>query len=69
MDDSSIIQTVFDYIKSCVPEVGTAEIVDHSVVRFPQGVTHFSPGSYQYMPKVTTPISNVFMSGDWIVTR
>jgi uncharacterized protein with NAD-binding domain and iron-sulfur cluster len=35
----------------------------------PQGVTHFAPGSYQYLLKGTTSIKNVFMSGDWIVNR
>lgn len=44
-------------------------MVDYSVVRIPQGVTHFSPGSYQYMPGCHTVVPNLFMAGDWIVTR
>lgn len=31
----------------CLPAVGAAQVTDYSVVRIPQGVTHFSPGSYQ----------------------
>ena len=41
--------------------------MDYSVVRIAQGVTHFSPGSYENMPTLETPIPNLFMSGDWIV--
>lgn len=43
------------------------QVVDYSVVRIAQGVTHFSPGSYDSMPTCATPIPNMFMSGDWIV--
>ena len=43
------------------------QVVDYSVVRIAQGVTHFSPGSYDSMPTCETPIPNMFMSGDWIV--
>lgn len=42
-------------------------MIDYSVVRIAQGVTHFSPGSYDSMPTCATPIPNMFMSGDWIV--
>eukprot|EP00903_Cladosiphon_okamuranus_P014042 g13058.t2 len=54
-------------IATCVPAVGRAKVVDYSVVRIAQGVTHFSPGSYDSMPTCATPIPNMFMSGDWIV--
>lgn len=43
------------------------QVVDYSVVRIAQGVTHFSPGSYDSMPTCATPIPNMFMSGDWVV--
>ena len=44
-------------------------MTDHSVIRIRQGVSHFAPGSYRYLLPGTTSFSNVFMSGDWIVTR
>ena len=36
------------------------------MLRFPQAVTHFSPGSYASRPLQTTSFSNVFMAGDWV---
>ena len=39
------------------------------MVRIPQGVTHFAPGSYRYLLPATTSFENLFMAGDWIVTR
>ncbi|NJS16340.1 MAG: amine oxidase, partial [Nostocaceae cyanobacterium CSU_2_110] len=40
-----------------------------SVIRLPQAVTHFSPGSYKYMLPARTSFDNVFMSGDWITSH
>ncbi len=48
--DEALVARVKRYISQCVPAVAAAGVTDFSVVRIPQGVTHFSPGSYQYMP-------------------
>ena len=48
--------------------VKSSQVVDYSVVRIAQGVTHFSPGSYGSMPTCETPIPNMFMSGDWVIS-
>lgn len=50
-------------------DVRDQQVLDYSVVRIAQGVTHFSPGSYDSMPTCETPIPNMFMSGDWIVNE
>jgi uncharacterized protein with NAD-binding domain and iron-sulfur cluster len=44
-------------------------LIDASVIRLPQAVSHFAPGSYRYLLPTTTSLANVFMSGDWIVNR
>jgi uncharacterized protein with NAD-binding domain and iron-sulfur cluster len=69
MTDEDIIQRVQQYLATCIPEFTEAEIVDSSVIRLPNAVTHFFPGSYQFMMPATTSIPNVFLSGDWIVSR
>ncbi|MEQ8971623.1 MAG: FAD-dependent oxidoreductase [Coleofasciculus sp. C1-SOL-03] len=69
MSDEQIVAKVHRDLATCVPEFGDAKVIDSSVIRVPQGVTHFAPGSYQYLLPATTPINNVFMSGDWIVTN
>ncbi|WP_088890270.1 hydroxysqualene dehydroxylase [Leptolyngbya ohadii] len=68
-DDEQIIAKVQRDLATCVPEFAQANVIDSSVIRLPRAVTHFSPGSYANMLPVTTPISNLFMSGDWIITR
>ncbi|MEA5598329.1 hydroxysqualene dehydroxylase [Rivularia sp. UHCC 0363] len=69
LSDAEIIPIVQKYLTSCVPEFAIAKVVDSSVIRLPQAVTHFSPGSYQYMLPAQTSFNNVFMSGDWITSR
>jgi uncharacterized protein with NAD-binding domain and iron-sulfur cluster len=69
MKDEEIIAKVHQDLATCVPGFKQTQIIDSSVIRVSQGVTHFSPGSYQYLLKAKTSIPNLFMSGDWIVTN
>lgn len=69
MDDQQIVAKVHRDLATCIPAFGSATVIDHSVVRLPRAVTHFAPGSYQSMLPRTTPINNLFMSGDWIINR
>lgn len=69
LDDDQVLQQVQQDLAGCIPAFGEAKIVDHAVVRIPQGVTHFAPGSYRYLLPATTSFDNLFMAGDWIVTR
>ncbi|MBO3459226.1 FAD-dependent oxidoreductase [Aetokthonos hydrillicola Thurmond2011] len=67
LQDEQILPLVQRYLGVCVPEFQQAKLIDSSVIRLPQAVSHFAPGSYQYMLPVKTSFDNVFMSGDWIV--
>lgn len=69
LEDDEIIQIVQNYLTTCIPAFGQAKVIDKSVVRMRQAVTHFFPGSYQYLLPAKTSISNLWMSGDWIITR
>lgn len=69
MSDEEILKKVHRDLTTCIGYFGEANIIDSSVVRIPQGVTHFAPGSYQHLLKVNTTIPNLFMSGDWIITN
>ena len=68
MSDEQIIDKVHRDVTTCIPEFGTAKVVDSSVIRVKEGVTHFFPGSYQYLLSAKTEIPNLYMSGDWIIT-
>lgn len=69
LSDQEILPLVQADLAGCIAAFGEAQIIDHSVVRVPQGVTHFAPGSYRYLLPRETSFPNVFMSGDWITTR
>lgn len=69
LSDDQIVKKVQDYLAQCIPEFGTANVIDQAVVRFPKAVTHFFPGTYQYMMRGTTSFPNVYTAGDWIVNR
>jgi uncharacterized protein with NAD-binding domain and iron-sulfur cluster len=69
MSDADIITKVKSYLATCVPGFRAAKVIDSSVIRLPNAVTHFAPGSYRYMLPTKTSVENIFMSGDWIVNR
>jgi uncharacterized protein with NAD-binding domain and iron-sulfur cluster len=69
LDDREIVSIVKQYLTICIPEFAQANIIDSSVIRLAKAVTHFFPGSYQYLLRGQTGVSNLYMSGDWIVTQ
>lgn len=69
LDDDQVLAQVQQDLAGCIPAFGEAKIIDHSVVRIPQGVTHFAPGSYRYLLPATTSFDNLVMAGDWIISR
>ncbi len=69
MSDEQIINKVHRDLTTCIPAFGGAKVTDSSVIRVKEGVTHFFPGSYQNLLSAKTDIPNLYMSGDWIVTR
>ncbi|MBD2338326.1 FAD-dependent oxidoreductase [Calothrix sp. FACHB-156] len=68
LSDEEIVPIVQRYLTTCIPAFREAKVIDRSVIRLPNAVTHFAPGSYCYMLPATTSFANVFMSGDWIIT-
>lgn len=68
MSDDRIVEKVHRDLSTCVPAFREAKVIDRSIIRVNGGVTHFSPGSYQYLLKAQTSVKNLFLSGDWIVT-
>ncbi|MDJ0842832.1 hydroxysqualene dehydroxylase [Crocosphaera sp.] len=69
MNDEQIVKKVHQDLTTCVPGFANANIVDSRVIKVRQGVTHFAPGSYQYLLSAQSPITNLYLSGDWITTR
>lgn len=69
MTDAEIVELVQRDLATCIPAFGKAKVTDSSAIRLPRAVTHFAPGSYQYLLPAVTSYDNVFMSGDWVVNR
>ena len=69
LSNQAILDKVQRDLTTCISDFATAKIIDSSVIRVPQGVTHFAPGSYQHLLRAKTTIPNLFMSGDWIITN
>lgn len=69
LEDEEIIPIIQRYLTTCIPAFRDAKVIESSVIRLPQAVSHFAPGSYRHMLPTKTSFKNVFMSGDWIVTR
>jgi uncharacterized protein with NAD-binding domain and iron-sulfur cluster len=69
LSDEEIVPIVQRYLTTCIPGFRAAKVIDSSVIRLANAVTHFAPGSYRYMLPAKTSLANVFMSGDWIVNR
>ncbi|NEP12326.1 MAG: FAD-dependent oxidoreductase [Symploca sp. SIO2C1] len=69
LSDEAIVSMVHEKLATCVPDFREAKVIDSSIIRVSQGVTHFFPGSYQYLLPAQTCFNNVFLSGDWIINR
>ncbi|MBD2388309.1 hydroxysqualene dehydroxylase [Cylindrospermum sp. FACHB-282] len=69
LSDGEIVKIVQGHLATCIPGFREAKVIDSSVIRLPNAVTHFAPGSYRYMLPTKTSFDNLFMSGDWIVSR
>ena len=69
LDDAELLPIVQRDLATCIAAFGSAKIVDHSIIRLPQAVSHFKPGSYTYLLPGFTSLDNGFMSGDWIVNQ
>ena len=68
MTDEQITAKVHRDVGTCIPAFNSAKVIDSSVIRVKEGVTHFFPGSYQNLLSAQTDIANLYLSGDWIIT-
>ncbi|KAE8709254.1 vacuolar ATP synthase subunit B family protein [Hibiscus syriacus] len=69
LKDELVTEKVMSCLSNCIDGLERANVVDKEIRRFPNGLTHFFPGSYKYMMSGSTSFPNLFMAGDWIITR
>jgi uncharacterized protein with NAD-binding domain and iron-sulfur cluster len=67
LSDEDIVKTLMnELLPECVEAFRDANVVDSCVRRYPQAVSHFSPGSFSKRPPLQTSIDNVVCAGDWV---
>lgn len=69
LNDEQIAAKVKSYLSKYIKGVGDAQLIDKEIARFPNSLTHFFPGSYNYSMQGSTSFPNLYMAGDWIITR
>ena len=67
LSDEDIVKTLTkDLLPEAVEAFRDAGVVDFCVQRYPQAVSHFSPGSFTKRPPLQTSVPNVVCAGDWV---
>lgn len=68
LSDEAIISILMnDLLPDAIPAFRAAKVVDSYVIRCPQAVNWFSPGSYVKRPPSSLPtIDNLAIAGDWV---
>nr|XP_027088170.1 uncharacterized protein LOC113709571 isoform X2 [Coffea arabica] len=69
LKDEIIVKRVMSCLSKCIGDFEKAVVVDKDIERFPKYLPHFFPGSYKYMMRGSTSFPNLFMAGDWIISR
>ncbi|XP_065868894.1 uncharacterized protein [Euphorbia lathyris] len=69
LKDEQVVTKVISYLTKYIMDFEKARVVDQEVARFPKSLTHFFPGSYKHMMRGSTSFGNLFMAGDWIISR
>eukprot|EP00899_Mesostigma_viride_P018994 jgi/Mesvir1/27096/Mv20781-RA.1 len=65
--DEDIVQRARRHLVRAVPEFINAKVIDSGVVRVREGVSHFFPGSYDWLPGTRAAgLQNAFFAGDWV---
>ncbi|KAK3412756.1 hypothetical protein EUGRSUZ_I01454 [Eucalyptus grandis] len=69
LEDEQLVGKTMSYLADVVKEFANSTVVDREISRSPMSLTHFFPGSYDYMMRGSTSFPNLFMAGDWIINR
>ncbi|KAK9677515.1 hypothetical protein RND81_11G148700 [Saponaria officinalis] len=69
LNDEQISAKVMSYLSKCIKDLNGARVVDKEITRYPESFPHFFPGSYKYSLRGATSFPNLFMAGDWIISR
>jgi phytoene desaturase len=63
--DEEVLEVVLNDFYRLHPEAREARLLKHTLVRIPNSVYQARPGVDKYRPDQATPVSNLFMAGDY----
>ncbi|XP_058004588.1 uncharacterized protein LOC110650347 isoform X2 [Hevea brasiliensis] len=69
LQDELVVTKVISLLSNIIKDFEKAKVIEKEIARFPKSLTHFFPGSYRHMMRGSTSFPNLFMAGDWIITR
>lgn len=63
-----LLQTVLNDLKAIFTDARLAKLLDSKILIMPRAVFSMQPGVDRLRPKQTTPVTNLFLAGDWTST-
>jgi zeta-carotene desaturase len=64
-----ILARVLEDVRACLPEARNAELLKWQVVKWPKATFSPLPGNERFRPDQCSPISNLFVAGEWTNTE
>jgi uncharacterized protein with NAD-binding domain and iron-sulfur cluster len=69
-DSETVLQQALTTLQTADPKTFSAlrrqDVEDFAVVRIPNAVSQFSPGSFESLPSIRTSVGNFYFAGDWV---
>ncbi len=65
LSDEDLVAFVMEEFRRLHPIAGEAKLLKHTIVRIPNSVYQARPGVDKYRPDQATPVSNLFLAGDY----
>ena len=66
--NATILELVLADVRACIPEAAAANVVKSKVIKWPKATFSPLPGVEAFRPDQRSPISNLYVAGEWTQT-
>jgi hypothetical protein len=66
--DDTVLEIARTNVAAANPPLGNPSLIGHRITRLADAVLSAKPGTQQYRPLQRSPLSNLFLAGDWTDT-